>query len=109
MGALEDRLEYSDLYSQLMTISQEALQSGHFEAAYHTLCASLHVAYSLGSKESLEAIKEAVKIQQTWIDQNAPEHKMSTKSIEKRAGVNLYNSLLAQIDANLVILKQKEH
>ncbi|MDF5730279.1 MAG: hypothetical protein PUP92_20220 [Rhizonema sp. PD38] len=97
-----------DLYSRLMAISQEALENDYFEAAYHTLCASLHVACMLGDQQRLEAVKEAAIVQQAWINQNALEHKMSTKSVAERSGVNLYNSLLIQIDADLNILKLKE-
>ncbi|BDA76120.1 hypothetical protein CAL7716_102860 (plasmid) [Calothrix sp. PCC 7716] len=98
-----------DFYSRLMTMTQEAMENGYFEAAYHTLCASLHVAYDLQDKQRLEAVRKAVIAQLAWIDKNAPEHKMSTKSIAKRKGVNLYNSLLTQIDADLTILKHKWH
>ena len=97
-----------DLYSRLMTMSQEALENDNFEAAYHILCASLHVAHTHGNQQHLEAVREAAIAQQTWIDENAIEHKMSTKSVAKRNGANLYDSLLAQIDADSTILKLKE-
>ena len=97
-----------DLYSRLMTISQEALKNDYFEAAYHALCASLHIAFPLGDEQRLEAVKEAAIAQQAWINQNVPEHKMSTKSVAKRNGANLYDSLLTQIDGDLTILKLKE-
>lgn len=91
-----------------MTMSQEAMDNGYFEAAYHLLCASLHVAYDLQDKQRLEDVREAVQAQLAWIDQNAPKHKMSSESVVKRGGVNLYGSLLIQIDADLTILQRKE-
>ncbi|MDF5712306.1 MAG: hypothetical protein PUP93_00110 [Rhizonema sp. NSF051] len=66
-----------------------------------------HVAFTLRDQQRLEAVREAAIAQLAWIDQNAHEHKMSTKSVAKRSGVNLYNSLLTQIDADLTILGLK--
>lgn len=104
---MSDTSQDGDFYSRLMTMSQEALENGYYEAAYHTLCASLHVAFELADKQYLEGVAQAAQAQLAWINTHAPKHKMSTESIAARGGVNLYNSLLAQVRADLVILERR--
>ncbi|WP_246275441.1 hypothetical protein [Brasilonema bromeliae] len=96
------------MYSRLIAISQEALESAYYETAYHALCAAMHYAYIQSDEHRLEMVGQAAKAQLDWIDANAKEHKMSTQSVMKRSGVNLYNSLLTQVHADLVILRQKK-
>ncbi|MBP5973930.1 hypothetical protein HW132_14590 [Brasilonema sp. CT11] len=100
--------ENDDMYSRLMAISQEALESGYYETAYHTLCAAMHYAYTLGDSDRLQAVQQAGKRQLDWIDTHASKHRMSSESSIKRSGVNMYNSLLTQVNADLLILKQQK-
>lgn len=100
--------EHGDIYSRLMAVSQEALESGYYETAYHALCAAMHYAYSNREESRLQAVAEAAKSQLDWIDKHASTHRMSSQSAIKRNGVNLYNSLLTQVNADLLLIQQRQ-
>lgn len=104
---MSDTSKEADLFSRLILASQEALENGYFEAAYHTLCACMHIAFELADKQRLEDVAQAAQAQLAWINAHAPKHKMSTESIAARGGINLYNSLLTQVKADLTILVRK--
>ncbi|BAZ13707.1 hypothetical protein NIES4071_55470 [Calothrix sp. NIES-4071] len=99
--------EHGDIYSRLMAISQEAFESEFYETAYHALCGAMHHANSTGNEDNLKAVQEATKKQQDWIDCHAATHKMSTESTMQRGGVNLYKSLITQIQGHLLVIKSQ--
>lgn len=99
--------EHGDMYSRLMAISQEAFESGLYETAYHALCAAMHQANTTSNEDNLKAVQQAAKTQMDWIDTNAVKHKMSTESTMQRNGVNLYKSLMTQIQGHLLVIKSQ--
>jgi len=99
--------EHSDLYSQLMALSQEALESGHYETAYHALAAAMHYAQALSDDKRLTRVETAAKAQQDWIDTHAPEHRMSRQSSVKRSGQSLYDVLARQVAVQKLIVKHE--
>lgn len=99
--------ESCDIFEQLMAISQEAQAKAHYEAAYHVLTAASHYAYDLGDQQRLERVQQAAKAQRDWIDSHAPEHRMSTQSSSKNHTTNLYDMLIRQASAQILILQQK--
>jgi len=100
--------EYSDIYLRLMALSQESLEGGHYETAYHALVAAMHYAQALSDEERLTKVKTVAKAQQDWIDTHAPEHRMSTRSGVKRQGQSLYD-VLARQAAMQQLIAQHEH
>jgi hypothetical protein len=92
-------------YEQLMVISQNMLQSGHYEVAFHTLEASLHCAEKLKDEQRLIAVQQTAETQRDLIDTQDPTHRMSSQTAKKRGGQNLYMLLLRQINMQLNQIK----
>lgn len=99
--------EHGDMCQQLMSISQEALVSGHYETAYHTLCAAMHYAEAVGDEQGLRLVEQTAKEHRDWIDTHSPEHRMSTQSAHQRQGTNMYSMLVRQASAHALMVKQK--
>jgi|SRR3712207_3246024 len=100
--------EGKDIYEQLMSISQEALQSGRYETAYHALCAAMHYVNDLGDEQRLYLVEQAATAQRDWIDTRDPQHRMSTQSANERHGTNMYE-MLARQAATRALIVQQEH
>lgn len=98
----------SDIYLQLMAISQEALEGGHYETAYHSLVAAMHHAQALSNEERLLRVETVARTQQDWIDSHAPNHRLSTQSAVKRQGKSLYNMLARQAATQELIVKHED-
>ena len=99
--------ESGDIFEQLMAISQQAQAKAHYEAAYHVLTAASHYANDTGDEQRLERVQQAAKAQRDWIDSHAPGHRMSTQSTTKNHTTNLYDMLVRQVSAQILILQQK--
>jgi len=107
---MQDRLRSetsSNIYEQLMLLSNQALTSGHYEAAYHALTAAMHCASDLSNEEYLARVEQEAKAQRDWIDSHAPEHRISTQLATKHQGKNLYDILMRQTTAQISISRQK--
>ncbi|OWY69073.1 hypothetical protein B7486_22395 [cyanobacterium TDX16] len=99
--------EIDDIYESLMALSSHALRSNHYEAAYHMLTAAMHYASDLGDEQYLARVEQEAKAQRNWIDSHTPEHRMSTQSVNKHHGKNLYDMLARQATAQIAIAKQR--
>lgn len=97
-----------DIFEQLMAIGEEAQAKAHYEAAYHVLTAASHYANDIGDEQRLERVQQAAKAQRDWVDSHAPEHRMSTQSSSKNHTTNLYDMLIRQASAQILILQQKQ-
>lgn len=98
--------EQSHIYDSLMAISQQTLETGHYEVAYHALAAAMHYARDEGNKERLANIEAIAQAQQDWIDARV-EHWMSRKSAAKRGVKSLYDTLARQARAHETIVEQE--
>ena len=99
--------EIDEIYESLMVLSNNALTSNHYEAAYHMLTAAMHCASDLGDEQYLTRVEQEAKAQRDWIDSHTPEHRMSTQSTNKHHGKNLYEMLARQATAQIAIAKQR--
>ncbi|MGL4621595.1 hypothetical protein [Chroococcidiopsis sp.] len=99
--------EIDEIYESLMALSNQALTSNHYEAAYHALTAAMHCASDLGDEQYLTRVEQEAKAQRDWIDSHTPEHRMSTQSTNKHHGKNLYDMLARQATAQIAIAKQR--
>lgn len=97
-----------DLYERLIAISEEAIDSEHYETAYHALTAALHYAQDIGDEQRLATVKQTAKEQQELIDTRAPEHRMSTHSSSKHHASNLYETLARQASAQILLVQHKK-
>lgn len=93
-----------DLYTELLALNRSVFTEGFYEAAYHYLAAALHCAQALQNSQDAQAIERLALEQLKHIDEAAPEHNLSTKSVEARHGLNLYRQLanLAATEARII-------
>jgi hypothetical protein len=94
-----------DLYTQLMSMNEAAFQKGHYETAYHLLVAAMHYAKDRRNLEGLKAIQQRAHEQRNWINTHAPENMLSTESVEKRHGIDLFHSLIRQLEGDILIVR----
>lgn len=94
------------MFSQLMAISHDTLESGHYETAYHALVAAMHYARDLNDIQSLAEVAPVAKAHQAWIDAHAPKHRMSTQSTAQRHNTSLFNMLALQAATQEKIVEQ---
>jgi hypothetical protein len=98
-GAMEE------FYSQLMSMNEAAFKNRHYEAAYHLLAAAMHYAKDRCNLEGLKAIQQRAHEQRNWINTNAPENILSTESVQKRHGIDLFHSLIRQLEGDILIVR----
>lgn len=98
----------SHVYDSLIAISQRALETEHYEAAYHALAAAMHYARDEGNMEHLANVEAMAQAQQDWIDARDPHHWMSRQSAAVRGVKSLYGTLARQARAHEIIVEQEE-
>jgi hypothetical protein len=101
--------EHTDLFPQLVAISQQAFTGVHYEAAYHALAAALHYAQDTGSAEQLEEVSRMAGAQLAYIDANAPDSVMSSQAATDRHGVDLLATLKNIASARARMIRDSEH
>jgi len=101
--------ELTEIYEQLLAISQRALASQHYEAAFHALSAALHCAEELKDEQRLSMVKQEAEHQKNFIDTHSPHHRMSTQTAAQRNGVNLYNALIGQARVHIKQFSYERH
>jgi len=94
----------SELYDKLMDINTEAFEQGHFEVAYHTLAAAFHCGLLL-QQTVLEELEQRALEQRNWIDTYASTHPLSPQSAQAKGHVDVYTSLLLQIQTRKLMQK----
>jgi hypothetical protein len=97
-----------NLYEQQMACNKALFDAGHYEAAYHILCAAKHFARDVNSVAYLREILKVANEQKEWIDVNAPENMLSTAATLARNGVNLLESLYRQIEGEIQIIESNQ-
>lgn len=99
--------EQSHVYDHLMVISQKALETGHYEVAYHALAAAMHYARDESNIERLARVETIAQAQQDWIDARDRKHWMSRQSATQRGVKSLYDTLARQARAHEIIVEQE--
>jgi hypothetical protein len=97
-----------DLYTTLMDASQEAMDSSHFETAYHCLVGALHYAKDMQQADRLDNIGTIALNQLAYINQHAPEHVMATGSAGNRNGIDMYAMLARQAKARAQMARENQ-
>jgi hypothetical protein len=98
------------MFDQLLTLGRTAFEQKHFDAAYHILAASLHMAEQDGDEAALELVEAEANRQIAWIDANAPSYRHSTQSTIDRGQKQSILSLLAsQASTRVRILQHQKH
>jgi hypothetical protein len=96
-----------DFHHQIMDMNQAAFQNGHYETAYHLLAAAMHYAKDRRDLDGLEALRSRAQEQRDWVNTHAPESLLSSDSVEKRHGVDLFHSLIRQLEGDILIVKHE--
>jgi hypothetical protein len=100
--------EANHLFDQFMALSQAAFEAGYYEAAYHGLTAALHVVESAQLEDKALTVAETAQEQARWVNQHAPESRMSGRAAEKRGGVDFYQMLIRQAHIHRTIIRQNK-
>jgi len=95
----------SDIYEQLIDISEMSFAGGHYEVAYHVLIAALYWANDLHSIQRLQAVERLANEQINWIDTYYPSYKHSTESARVRGNQGIYDTLLRQAASMIRVLE----
>jgi hypothetical protein len=83
----------------LLAISREAHARGQHEVAYHALTSALHAAYDARDRGALSAVAQEAAGQIAWMDDHAPEHRLSTTSASGHNHPGVYALLARQANA----------
>lgn len=103
-----DSQEEADVFENIIALSQTTFANNHHETAYHLLAAATHYARDVASIPYLTRINDLLNEQRTLLNKHHPESRLSSVSVKKRMGVDLYESLAVQIRAAIVIIKMDE-
>ncbi|MBX3065331.1 MAG: hypothetical protein U0528_02435 [Anaerolineae bacterium] len=92
-------------YDRLFRLSLDLFLDHHYESAYHSLAAAYHYAADVNDQAKLLQIEMEAARQLNVIDLTTPNYKFSSLSTEQRHGVNIYKSLIKQVQVHLKLLK----
>ncbi len=99
-----------DLYNLLITASQRALVTAHYEAAYLSLEAALHCAQDMGDAKRLEDVAQEAQQQLDRINATAKGSVMSSFAAAQRpSGVDLYHVLAKTAAARAKLFRHPRH
>ena len=90
---------HNDVYPVLLDANASAFAAGHYETAYHALMAALHAAQDQHEPSRLERVSSLASQQQKFLDQTAPEHRLSTASAAEHGHPGVYAQASRQADA----------
>src|SRR5262245_32872365 len=99
--------ELRALEDSLLEICQHAFEAGHYEGAYHTLMAALHLASDEADSSRVRVVEAIAESQRDFIDVHAPSHRMSTASAKSRGHTGPYFNLLRQAAAVRQLIEQR--
>jgi hypothetical protein len=92
------------LFEQLFAISRDAHARRQHEVAYHSLSAAMHAAEDAHDAQSLRTIVQEAQTQISWIDHNAPGHRLSTTSARRHNHPGVYVMLGRQAETIAAML-----
>jgi hypothetical protein len=99
----------TDVFPALLDANASAFAAGHYDTAYHALMAALHAAQDQHEPSRLERVSSLAMQQQKFLDQTAPQHRLSTASAGEHGhpGVYAQASRQAETQASLARLRRQ--
>jgi hypothetical protein len=82
-----------DLYHQSLDLNTQAFAGRCFEVAYHSLAAAMHCAEEMRDAGLLVEVRRFAEDQARWIDTNAPQHKLSSRSAKRHNHESIFATL----------------
>ena len=98
----------ASLYDRLFALSREAHVSGQHEVAYHALVAAMHAAEDAHDVAGVHNAMKEAQAQIAWVDQNNPDHRLSTKSAGRRNHRGVYAMLSSQAETIGTMLQRRK-
>ena len=92
----------------LLRLHAEAREIGEHQVAYHALAGALHAAESLRQSDVLDQVAALAREHGRWIDQNDPQHPLSSQSASIRGHQSIFEQLAATCAAVRVRLKAED-
>lgn len=90
---MADREQVRPLLDTLLEVHRAAFELGEHETSFHALSAAAHAAESLEDMDALKRIAELSRAELAWLDAHAPDHRLSTRSAEKRRHPSIFEQL----------------
>ena len=87
------------LRASALDLSTAARDAGEYEVAYHALCALLHAGESLNDAATCTLVAQRASECRAWLDANAPAHKLSSESAQRRGHESIFKQLTVTAQA----------
>jgi hypothetical protein len=87
-----DKKTILELHDRLLAINREAFDGQLFEVAVHALNGAMHCGEAMQDKEAVARIAQRAHEQSSWIDTQAPDHRISSTSANQRGTVSVFRS-----------------
>jgi hypothetical protein len=107
-AASPDPRALSKVRDALLRLYGEARDMGEHQVAYHALAGVLHAAESLRQPEVLDQVAALSREHCKRIDQNEPQHPLSSQSASSRGHQSIFEQLAATCAAVRVRLKAED-
>ena len=99
--------ETESLFTRCLALSRQAEAAGSYEAAYHALMATLHLADLNHSLDQLNQVTELAHEQEQRLEALDPPHALSKAASTQRGTTAVYQSF--QVHAEAVSARLKAH
>ena len=96
-------------FERALSLSDECLGAGEYEAAYHALMSALHLATTLGDEALLTRVAEAAAAQGRVVDALKPVHRLSTQEAQSRGHESVFQLAVRQASAHASMARRKQH
>jgi hypothetical protein len=100
--------EAEHLFDQFIDLSRTAFGDGYYEAAYHALTGALDVAETASLEHKALTVAQIAQEQADWVNQHAPESRMSARSASERSGGDFYTMLIRQAQVQRDVIRQNK-
>src|SRR5947209_1252058 len=95
-------LELRTMHQQFLDLNVQAFTARHFEVAYHTLAAATLCAEDLSGEGLLTEVRQKATEQGRWIDENAADHRLSSRHAQARGNEGVFTTLARQAHSMLL-------
>jgi hypothetical protein len=92
-------------YGEALAVSKATAAAGHFEAAYHSLMAALHLAEDLADTARLAEVVAVARAHHDVVDAATPPHRLSTQ--RSHAGRSVFKRAASEAETHLRGLETK--
>jgi hypothetical protein len=97
-----------DLFNQFIGLSRSAFRAGYYEAAYHALTGALLIVERSGVEDQAHTVAQVAQEQSRWVNQHAPESRLSSRLAETSGSPDFYQMLIRQAHINRAVIRRNK-